>query len=239
MMGGCVPGEAITPTVPFSYGHGMMGGRGMMGGWIPGQAITPTLPNGYGPGMMTGRGGMMGGRGMMGGYAPNGKPIVLDQAVTNAQQYLAAYNNADLKLAEVEEYTWNFYVVVKEKSTGVNAFQIVVDKYTGAVRPEMGPNMMWNTKYSPMTWMTGNTPGAAAGKLTVTLDQARSNAVQYLKANLQNTTVEDKGDTFYGYYNFDVLQNGKTYGMLSVNGYTGAVWFHTWHGYFISAKTLE
>src|SRR5512146_1369226 len=81
-------------------GGGMMGGRGMMGGFVPGQAITPTVPYGYG------RGGMMGGYGY--GYAPNAKPITLDQAVTNAQQYVAAYNNADLRLAEVEDYAWNF-----------------------------------------------------------------------------------------------------------------------------------
>jgi hypothetical protein len=37
-------------------------------------------------------------------------------------------------------------------------------------------------------------------------------------------------------YNFDVLQNGKTYGMLSVNGYSGQVWYHTWHGTFIAAS---
>jgi hypothetical protein len=105
-------------------------------------------------------GGMMGGYGY--GYAPNAKAITLDQAVTNAQQYVAAYNNADLKLAEVEEYAWNFYGVVKEKSTGTNAFQILVDKYSGAVYPEMGPNMMWNTKYSPMTW-TALAPQAPLG----------------------------------------------------------------------------
>ncbi len=185
-------------------------------------------------------GGMMG-RGMMGGYgyAPNAQPISLDQAVTSAQKYVAAFNNADLKLVEVEEYTGNFYGVVREKSTGTDAFQILIDKYSGAIYPEMGPNMMWNTKYSPMSWMMGGFSNQVSAKMTVTMDQARTNAVQYLKTTVPNATVEDKGDTFYGYYNFDVLQNGKTYGMLSVNGYTGAVWIHTWHGDFISAKTLE
>lgn len=220
---GFAPNQAITPTVPF----GMMGGRG----FGPNQAITPTVPGGYG------RGGMMGGWGY--NVAPNAKAITLDQAMTNAQKYVAAFNNADLKLIEVEEYAWNFYGVVQEKSTGTNAFQIIVDKYSGAVYPEMGPNMMWNTKYSPMAFMMGGWFNQASGKMTVTVDQARANAAQYLKTYLPNATVEDKGDAFYGYYNFDVLQNGKTYGMLSVNGYTGAVWFHTWHGDFIAAKTLD
>lgn len=258
LLGAVSPASAQGPTPtpnPAPYGPwggwNMMGGHGMMGGWWggypPTQGYTPTVPygnRGWGPGGMMGgmmggygRGGMMGGYGY--GYAPNAKAITLDQAVTNAQQYVTAYNNADLKLVEVEEYAFNFYGVVREKSTGTNAFQILVDKFSGAVYPEMGPNMMWNTKYSPMANMMGGWFNQSAGKMTVTVDQARTNASQYLKTYLPNATVEDTGDTFYGYYNFDVLQNGKTYGMLSVNGYTGAVWYHTWHGDFVSAKSLE
>jgi hypothetical protein len=185
---------------------------------------------------------MRGGYGMMGGYG-FGQTITptikIDDAVARAKQYVAAYNNADLQLAEVEEYSANFYGLVEEKSTGNGAFQILIDKFNGAVYPEMGPNMMWNEKYSPMNWMMGGWFNQPSGKMTVTVDQARANAEQFVKANLPNTTVENKGDTFYGYYNFDVLQNGKTYGMLSVNGYTGAVWFHTWHGNHIATKELD
>jgi len=217
-------------------GYGMMGGRGwMMGGYAPNQAITPTVPYGYGP-MMRGGYGMMGGYGFGQTITPT---IKIDDAVARAKQYVAAYNNADLQLAEVEEYSANFYGLVEEKSTGNGAFQILIDKFNGAVYPEMGPNMMWNEKYSPMNWMMGGWFNQPSGKMTVTADQARANAEQFVKANLPNTTVENKGDTFYGYYNFDVLQNGKTYGMLSVNGYTGAVWFHTWHGNYIATKELD
>jgi hypothetical protein len=38
---------------------------------------------------------------------------------------------------------------------------------------------------------------------------------------------------FYGYYTFDFTVNGKIAGMLSVNGNTGQVWYHSWHGDFI------
>lgn len=34
-------------------------------------------------------------------------------------------------------------------------------------------------------------------------------------------------------YHFDVMKNGKMYGMLDVNGYSGQAWYHTWHGGFI------
>jgi hypothetical protein len=33
-----------------------------------------------------------------------------------------------------------------------------------------------------------------------------------------------------------VAKDGKTYGMLGVNGYSGWVWYHQWHGRFISMK---
>lgn len=237
---GPTPNPNPAPYGP--WGGWSMMGRGMMGGYnwgyVPTQAITSTVPYGNGWGC-DGWGDMMGGFGYGYGYAPNAKAITLDQAATNAQQYVAAYNNADLKLAEVEEYAWNFYGLVKEKSTGNGAFEILVDKYNGAVYPEMGPNMMWNYKYSPMGGMMGGWFNQSSGKMTVTAEQARASAAQYLKTYLPNATVEDKGDTFYGYYHFDVLQNGKTIGMLSVNGYTGAVLYHTWHGDFVAAKAIE
>ncbi|MBI5031877.1 MAG: hypothetical protein HZB51_15210 [Chloroflexi bacterium] len=232
-------GPTPTPPAPYTNPWGYWGPGGMMGGYGPAQGYMATVPYGYrgrgmGPGMMGGWGNYDYGY----GYAPNATPISLDQAFNSAKQYVAALNNSDLVLAEIEEYTANFYGVVKEKSTGTNAFQFLMDKYTGAISPEYGPSMMWNTKYSPMSWMHGgfwfNAPSA---QMSVTL--AHDNAAQYLKTYLPNTTVEDKGDTFYGYYNFDVLQNGKTYGMLSVNGYTGAVWYHTWHGNFVAAKQLD
>jgi hypothetical protein len=220
-------------------GGGMMGG-GMMGGngLGPTQTITPTVPfgNGWGWGMM--------GSGMMGGWgsngATNGAAITLDQAVTQMQSYVASIGNPDLKLVEVEEYTLNFYGVVQEKSTGTDAFQIIEDKFGGTVYPEMGPNMMWNTKYSPMARMMGGLWfGVPSGKMTVSVDQARAGANEFLKKYMPNTSLEAATDTYYGYYNIDVLQNGKTYGMLSVNGYSGAVWYHTWHGEFVAAREVE
>ena len=51
---------------------------------------------------------------------------------------------------QVEAYTNNFYVQVSEKSTGTDAFELLMNKYTGNIYPELGPNMMWNTKYGMM-----------------------------------------------------------------------------------------
>jgi hypothetical protein len=35
------------------------------------------------------------------------------------------------------------------------------------------------------------------------------------------------------------MKDDQVYGMLSVNGYTGDVWYHTWHGDFIDMTELE
>ncbi len=165
----------------------------------------------------------------------NATPITIDQAVTVANDYLTRLNNPDLAIGQVEEYTQNFYVSYYEKSTGTGAFEMLIDKYTGNMNPEMGPNMMWNTKYGMMSggmmglWRTP-TP------MTVTVDQAKSAAQQFLNTYYAGTTVGDV-TTFYGYYSIEVLYSGNVYGMLSVNGYTGQVWYHTWHGTFIREWT--
>ncbi|MBU4077856.1 MAG: PepSY domain-containing protein, partial [Euryarchaeota archaeon] len=137
--------------------------------------------------------------------------------------------NTDIVLTEVLEFDNNFYAGVKEKSTGTHAFELLVNKYTGAVVPEMGPNMMWNTKYGHMTLNTQESS-------TVTEKQAIEIAQKYLDTELPGTEVED-ADTFYGYYTLEVKKDDKLYGMLSVNANTGAVWYHNWHGTFI--KILE
>jgi hypothetical protein len=74
---------------------------------------------------------------------------------------------------------------------------------------------------------------------SVTPAQARQNAQQYLDAYLPGTKVAEDADAFYGYYTIHVLRDGKEIGMLSVNGYTGAVWYHTWHGTFVQTKALD
>ena len=37
---------------------------------------------------------------------------------------------------------------------------------------------------------------------------------------------------YHGFRTIEVLRDGQMVGMLSVNGYTGAVWYHFWHGTF-------
>jgi hypothetical protein len=231
-----------------------------------------TGPQGSGlSGMMGGVGGMMGGgQGMMGGvYGQSsqnqGQPIGLDQAVKNVQSYVDQTGNKGLVVDEVMEFQNNYYAIVKEKNTGTGAFELLVNKATGQVFPEMGPNMMWNTKYgmhsagsnglyggiqrmmsgqgglmegSAQGMMSGQYPVTApSGPMTVTADQAKSLAQQWLDQNQKGSTTETP-DQFYGYYTVHTLKDGKVSGMLSVNGYTGQVWYHSWHGNFVQARDL-
>ncbi len=194
---------------------------------------TPMMPNnGYYGGW--GRGGCIGGRwgNGFGNYPATSTPITINQAVDIAKTYVASLNNADLEVKEVEEFSNNFYVLVSVKSTGNGAFELLINKYDGIVRPEPGPNMMWNTKYTFgagwCNWLRGSTIATT----TVTVEQAKANAQQYLDSYLEGATVGEITE-FNGYYTVEVLNGSATYGMLSVNGFTGQLWFHNWHGAFI------
>jgi hypothetical protein len=199
--------------------------------------------------------GMMGAGGMMGGAATTrSSAVTMPEAVQQTEQYLAQTGNSDLTFDEVEEYTNNFYVAVREQSTGTYAFELLIDPATGAVWREPGPDMMWNTKYGMMAGYGrsgmmggGSGPGmmggyGGTGHATVsgtptadtpgTADQATSLAQAYLDNALPGTTAGD-AHAFYGFRTIEVRRDGQTVGMLSVNGYTGAVWYHTWHGDFV------
>jgi hypothetical protein len=225
-----------------AYSNGMMGGHmGYSGPTQPNvpAPTTPTAPtypyqNGGGGCMRSGMNGYIGSA-----YSNNGPAtITIDTAVTVAQRYLASLNNPDLAIDEVEEYTQNFYVLYYEKSTGIGAFEMLIDKYNGNIYSEMGPNMMWNTKYGMMNaGMMGTYRTTPTAVMPITVDQAQASAQQFLNANLPGTTIGDV-TVFYGYYHIDVLLSGNTYGMLSVNGYTGQVWYHNWHGNFVQQVEL-
>jgi len=242
--------QAQQSTAPGILGYSQSG----EGGYGP-QMLLP----GYGVGDL---GGMMqqcdfgcGGPGMLDSPAPicgqgydrfgaTGQRLTAVQVRQAVATYLAGYyNNPDLEVVELMEFEQNFYAQVAEKSTEINACELLIDPYTGAVQPEYGPNRMWNTKYGQTSDMGGMMPGSVMDGLApvqptaimpVTAEQAPKLAQQYLDAQKTGLTVEKGLDVFYGYYTVHSLDKaGNTVGMLSVNGYTGQVWYHIWHGKFI------
>lgn len=185
------------------------------------------------------------GQGSMAQHPPRSeaRPIMLDRAVELAKQYVTSLGSPDLDVKEVMEFELNFYFIVYEKSTGAGAFEMLIDPYGGWIRPEPGPNMMWNTKYGMMGGMgrggmMGRWRSSPTTNMPVTAEQAERIATEFLNGYLPGALM-DEPDVFYGYYTFHVLKNGKIYGMLSVNGYAGQVWYHNWHGAFIAAKEFH
>jgi len=196
--------------------------------------------------------------GMMGQQPSAGTGISFDETVAQFQSYIAATGNKDLALKEVMEFENNYYAIVYEKSTGTGAFELLIDKTGGnrygmmggmmgrpsLVYPEPGPNMMWNTKYHMMMGAGGimgsrggffSVDSSTSANMPTTAEQAKLLAMKYVNQNLPGASLEEP-DGFYGYYTIHIIKDGKVYGMLSVNGYTGDLWFHSWHGYFIQEK---
>lgn len=236
--------QAQSPLAPWGRG-GMMGG--FFGGNTGGTG-TPTpqgqRPSAWGPMGMMGRyyGSAYGVSGMpcSGGFAtpanPSGEPITIAQARKAVEKYIASLGYSNLVVDEVMEFTQNFYAIVKETDTGIGAMELLIDKYSGVVGPEYGPNMMWNAKYgmhsagAPSCCSAGST---ATTTMTVTPEEALNIAQRWLDTYRPGTTVESHADPFYGYYTIHTLKDGKISGMLSVHGSTGQVWYHNWHGDFV------
>jgi hypothetical protein len=132
----------------------------------------------------------------------------------------------------------------------MGAFELLVDPATLAVYPEFGPDMMWNLKYAGLVHanMVGGrrgmmgggafniTPATVSASMPVSSAQALKAAQQFLDTAQPGSETAADADPFYGYYTVDILRDGKTTGMLSVNGYTSQVFVHTWHGAFIATQ---
>ena len=151
----------------------------------------------------------------------------------------------------------NAYVAVKESNTGRGAFELLVDPYSPQFAyPEYGPNMMWNLKYSGMAHggmmggrtgmgMMGNryysNPGqtAVSAEMSITPEQAVQLAQSYLDQYVPGAVAASDPTQFYGYYTLDFENNGQVIGMLSVNGFSGQIFPHTWHNNFISETRYD
>ena len=253
--------NAFGPSMMYSWNNRDAYGPRMMSeyGWNNGNTYGPGgMMNGRGPGMTLAPGASAG----VGGYGYNNAnlpTLTIDQAKAAAKKYLAKLNDSDLEIAEIMIFDNNGYVIVKEASTGIGAFELLVDPVSQVAYPEHGPNMMWNLKYSGLNhqyMMGGNgygmmgggmmggyswystTPLDVTAEMTVTPEQTIEYAQKYLDTNFAGTKAEHPMQ-FYGYYTLDFEKDGKVAGMLSVNGYSGEVFLHTWHGTFIEETEYE
>lgn len=164
-------------------------------------------------------------------------PLSLVEVEGIIEAWLNDLDQDDLVLGEIMIFDNHAYAQILEKSTGIGAMEVLVDPGTQEVYPEHGPNMMWNQKYSPMSSMHGRdwsggeeTDVKGAEEMPVTLAEAVSAAQDYLDEYAAGREADDHGSVFYGYYTLHVEENGEVVGMLSVNGYSGQVFYHDWHG---------
>jgi len=169
-----------------------------------------------------------------GPYESGGQRISMEQAINIVEDYLHDRGGSDLEVTEIMEFEYNFYVIFAETNTGIHAFEALIDPYTGDMYPEPGPNMMWNSKYGMMSGMMWRNQ-IQSGEMTVTEEEAERYAQEFIDGYLPGAKMEEP-DRFYGYYTLHVLKDGQIYGMLSVNGYTGQVWYHSWHGRFLGME---
>jgi hypothetical protein len=219
-------------------GYSMMGSAGVMNGGF----------NMMGTGFDMMGGSMMGGYGF--GSFVDVDPLSIEDATTALNEYLASLSNDDLTLGEIMIFDNHAYAQILDHGSESGAFEVLVDPVTRNVYPEPGPNMMWNTEYSPMSgfsgysmiggmmgnsMMGGNMMGSFGtnGEISVTGEEAVVIAQQYLEANLPGMMADETADPFPGYYTIHLLRDGETSGMLSVNAYNGQVFLHHWHGDFI------
>ena len=163
----------------------------------------------------------------------NVEPLTMAEAESALEDYLAASAYDDLEIGEIMIFDNHAYAQFVEVSTGIGAMEVLVDPVSLAVTPEHGPNMMWNQKYSTMGshgMMGGLLASAVSTEMPVSENEASTLAQSYLDEAYPGLEVDEHTDAFYGYYTLHTLQDGETVGMLSVNGYTGQVFLHTWHG---------
>jgi len=193
----------------------------------------------------------------------------LGDARSAFERAVEGYSNSNLEVTEVIEFANNYYAEVEEKDTGIGAMELLINRPGNRVYQEPGPNMMWNAKYGMMSgngdrrgmmgpggggmmgpngqYMMGGSSASAsaqnprsntADKMAVSPEQARKIADAYLSRVSPGTRAEEP-TRFYGYYTIDTENDGKTSGMLSVNGYSGEVWYHSWHGPFVAKEEGE
>jgi hypothetical protein len=206
---------------------------------------------GFGPGMM--------GHGMMDDVPyrnglrgntttdENVTPLTTEQAYQAGSNYLATLNLPDLKISEVIVFDNIAVVRVLEQSTSIGAFDLFVDPVNQSVIPTMGPSTVWNLKYGSIVhvgmmngWManqgTLTVPTNVTADMTVTVEQAVTDAQVYLDNAVPGATADTNAQAFYGYYSIKVMKDGNVIGILSVNGTSGQVFMPNWFGTYVNSQ---
>lgn len=206
------------------------------------------------------RGSMMPSRYNYNSINDNGEPYELEELTQEVKECVGRYDqNLVIDSILIFEDTEYYYLIIEE-NTGKGAMELLVNPYTKDIYPEYGPNMMWNLKYGRhynggMMKGRGVMEGSRMMRFyddddhvdysnlskdnEITGEEAYNEGVQYLVDRDKDLTLSKEYREFYGYYTFHVIKNGGPKGMLSVNGFTGDLWYHDWHGELVATMSSE
>jgi len=171
-------------------------------------------------------------------YNPRSDLMTEEELIQPVQRYLSQLGNPDLGVARLREFQWAYEVEIVERSTGRHAFGLMMGKGSLQLSPKAGPNVFWNTKYGSLTAEVGGGYGMlgrllsqdTSKEMLLSEEQARDIAQQAIQETSNDLTLDSDAATFYGFYEFYVLENGEPRGELDVNGYNGQVWYKEWGG---------
>jgi hypothetical protein len=96
-----------------------------------------------------------------------------------------------------------------------------------------GPGVMQGG--GPSSGQAPQEDATPSDEMPVNAERATEIADDYL-SRVSPGTRAGESERFYGYYTLHTEKGGEITGMLSVNGYSGEVWYHSWHGPFIAMK---
>jgi hypothetical protein len=178
-------------------------------------------------------------------YKDNYEKISLEELTEEVNDYISYYDT-DLEISDIFIFEDSeYYFSIVEEETGRGAMELLVNQYTGNIFPEYGPNMMWNLKYGMhgsggmmsgrgmMGYNNNDYESFDNNDNEINSKEAYNFGSRYLEKNNIELTLSNESHEFYGYFTYHVEKDAKTVGMLSVNGFTGDVWYHEWHGKLI------
>jgi hypothetical protein len=201
----------------------MMGGGGDTGSGGSHMGSGTGHGMGYGTG---GVGGMI--TGMMRNTISHGYLDILDPLTTpnEARAVIQAFIdsvNSDLQISELWEYG-SVYKAELSDINGAKAFDLIADKFTGAVSPEMGLSMMFNASYGKGLYKLP----FFRRNLNLSPEQATNIAQTFVNNNSLGYTLGTP-EIYPGYYKFHTtMADSNNFGMdIMVNGYNGGVWMNT------------
>ncbi len=173
-------------------------------------------------------------------------PVPTEDLGAEIQRYLDRQGNPDLALARLREFSRAYQAEVVERSTGRHTFGLMVGKSTLQISPKAGPNLFWNTKYGSMIAEVGGgygmlgrlLPEVPVGEMSLAGSEARNIAQEAVKGLDASLDLDNGAATFYGFYEFHVIRDGKLVGEMDVNGYSGQVWYKDWGEPQLSVQNL-